>query len=198
MLTIGHSTLAIGELIGLLNSHAVTAVADVRSVPASRFSPQFNREALRRELTASGIHYVFLGKELGARPKDRSMYEQGRVQYERLAQGHLFREGIARLKNGLAHETIALMCTEKDPLDCHRTILISRVLTTQNVAVAHIHSDGRIEKHEQAMRRLRERWHLDHTELFRQESELLEEALRLQGEKIAYEEKPEEQETAAP
>jgi uncharacterized protein (DUF488 family) len=85
VLTIGHSTHPIETFLGLLHQHGVTAVADVRSAPYSRFNPQFNKDALEHDLKEHGIRYVFLGRELGARSDDPSCYDKGRVQYGRLA-----------------------------------------------------------------------------------------------------------------
>ena len=61
VLTIGHSTHPTEAFIDLLQRHGVTAVADVRAAPYSRFNPQFNRESLAGSLVARGIAYVFLG-----------------------------------------------------------------------------------------------------------------------------------------
>src|SRR5439155_1421893 len=67
LFTVGHSNGPVEALIRLLEMHRITAIADVRSSPYSRYAPQFNREALHPLLTASGIQYVYLGAELGAR-----------------------------------------------------------------------------------------------------------------------------------
>ncbi|MDG7000357.1 MAG: DUF488 domain-containing protein, partial [Nitrososphaerota archaeon] len=139
--TIGHSTLRVEDFIRLLRLHDITALADVRSQPYSRANPQFNREALQLSLQESGIKYVFLGPELGARSEDESCFDEGKVQYERLSKTALFQSGLERVKKGMQDYRIALMCAEKDPLDCHRTILISRCLEELGVNVQHIHSD---------------------------------------------------------
>ena len=81
--TIGHSTHPVEYFVDLLRRHGVTALADVRSAPYSRFNPQFNREALEQALDANDIKYVFLGRELGARPADPVLYKDGEVQYDR-------------------------------------------------------------------------------------------------------------------
>src|SRR4051794_8116259 len=99
-MTIGHSTHSAARFVELLRQHHVTAVADVRSSPYSRHVPQFNRETLRSMLRENEIHYVFLGKELGARSTDPSCYVDGRVQYGRLATTSEFMEGIARILAG--------------------------------------------------------------------------------------------------
>ena len=59
--TVGHSTHSIQDFMKLLKSRGITAIADVRSAPYSRFQPQFNREVLTKSLKDSGIEYVFLG-----------------------------------------------------------------------------------------------------------------------------------------
>src|SRR5690242_9735719 len=126
--TIGHSTHAIEKFIALLKSSQIEAVSDVRSWPHSRMNPQFNRETLKRSLREAGIKYVFLGKELGARSEDRGCYRNGQVQYDLLANTELFKQGIERVKEGAQKYRVVLMCAEKDPLDCHRTILVARKL----------------------------------------------------------------------
>ena len=158
----------------------------VRSNRFSRFNPQFNRNVLKRHLKKHGIRYVFLGRELGARSIDPSCYKDGRVQYKRLATTALFQEGIDRVLRGLKDFRVALMCAEKEPLDCHRTILVSDVLSKRGVTVNHILATGEIEPHEQTMTRLLDLFGLPHQDLFRSHAELLEEARALQETRIAY------------
>ena len=184
--TIGHSKHTLDEFADLLKQHGVTALADVRSTPFSRFNPQFNKDALAHELKARGIKYVFLGRELGARSDDRSCYENGRVQYVRLARSELFWQGIERVRRGADEHRIALMCAEKEPLDCHRTLLVARALDEQGVEVMHILGDGRLESHRDAMERLLEVTGLPRDDLFRSRAELVAEALKRQEDKVAY------------
>ncbi|MFL6140667.1 MAG: DUF488 family protein [Labedaea sp.] len=186
VLTIGHSTHDLPRLLWLIRQHEVTAVADVRSVPVSRFTPQFNRRALARGLHEAGIKYVFLGKELGARTEDPTCYVDGRVQYSRLAQTPEFVRGIERLVKGACTERIAIMCAEGEPLDCHRTVLVARVLTEHGVTIDHIHGDGQIESHASAMERLMTKFGLADADLFHTPAERLEEALSRQENQIAY------------
>jgi uncharacterized protein (DUF488 family) len=184
--TIGHSTHTFEAFAALLQQHGVNALADVRSTPFSRFTPQFNKDALAKELRARGIKYVFLGRELGARSDDSSCYESGRVQYARLARTDLFRQGLDRLRRGAAVHHIALMCAEKEPLECHRTLLVSRALDDQGVKVMHIHGDGRLESHQDALQRLLQVVGLPHEDMFQSRAELIAEALRRQEDKVAY------------
>ena len=154
VLTIGHSNHPLEAFLGLLGGRSVTALADVRSAPYSRFNPQFNRETLRGALAERGIRYVYLGRELGGRPDDPACYEGGRIRYDRLARTDRFCEGLARVMRGAAEHRIALMCAEKEPLDCHRTLLVARALEERGVEVAHILPDGGIEPQADAMERL--------------------------------------------
>lgn len=186
ILTIGHSNHTTEKFIGLLREHSVTALADVRSSPFSRFNPQFNKDILRRHLEPHGIKYVFLGRELGARSSDASCYENGRVQYERLASTALYREGLDRLTRGLHSFHIALMCAEKEPLACHRTLLVANSLVGRGLEVAHILADGTLEPHDKTMVRLLDLVGLPQKDLFRTRSELIEEARALQEARIAY------------
>ncbi|MFE6520508.1 DUF488 family protein [Streptomyces sp. NPDC057794] len=185
-MTIGHSTHKLPEFLTLLRQSGVTAVADVRSVPASRYTPQFNQHSLGKALREEGMKYVFLGEELGARTKDSTCYVNGRVQYSRLAQTRGFMRGIERLEKGVQTEKIAIMCSEGDPLGCHRAVLIARVLVERGLVVNHIHADGRVETHASAMKRLMAKFGLGEDELFRTPDERLEDALNRQEDEIAY------------
>jgi uncharacterized protein (DUF488 family) len=130
---------------------------------------------------------VFLGEELGARSKDASCYdEEGRVSYAKLAQTAPFRAGIERLLTGMQQHRIAMMCAEREPLDCHRTILVSRDLEKAGVPVTHILQDGSLEPHRQTMSRLASDLKLASTDLFRTPDELIEDAYEKQGSRIAY------------
>lgn len=184
--TIGHSTHSAEVFVALLRQHGIEALADVRSSPFSRFSPQFKRENLERSLKENGIRYVFLGKELGARTNDRSCYEQGRVQYSRLARTTLFRSGLDRVLQGAARYRVALMCAEKEPLECHRTLLVAKALAERGQTVLHIHADGHLEAHEAAMERLLGLTGLPKEDFFRSKEELLAEAMERQEAKVAY------------
>jgi len=184
--TIGHSTHPLKVFIALLRRHNVTALADVRSSPHSRFNPQFNKETIEVDLKDNGIKYVFLGRELGGRSDDPSCYENGRVRYARLAQTKLFNSGIERIIRGANDYRIAIMCAEKEPLQCHRTLLVARALVERGVAVEHILANGGLESHQAAMERLLDVVGLPHEDLFRSRDELITEALALKEEQVAY------------
>lgn len=186
VLTVGHSTHPMDKFVALLRTHGVTAVADVRSVPYSRFNPQFNREMLAGALENHGIRYVFLGHELGARSTDPACYEDGQIQYSRVARTDLFLRGLDRVIQGASKYRVALMCAEKDPIDCHRTILIARELVNRRTNVAHILTDGRLEPHDETIERLLTRVGIGESHLFSSRAELIEQAYAAQAERIAY------------
>jgi uncharacterized protein (DUF488 family) len=186
--SIGHSTQPVDRFVALLKQHQIDVVADVRSTPFSRFTPQFNRENLAGALRGSGIKYIFFGKELGARADDPSCYVNGKVQYARLAAKDQFRHAITRLINGALDHRVALVCAEKEPLECHRTILVSQELSKAGCNVKHIHYDGSLETHEAALERLLDVTGLPRADLFKSKDDLLSEALELQESRIAYQE----------
>ena len=153
--TIGHSNHEPELLLRLLRRHEITAIADVRSQPYSRRFPHYSRETLKSWLRANGIAYVFLGRELGGRSSDPDHFgAEGRIDYDRLAAGESFRQGIERLRQGMANYRIALLCAEREPLDCHRGLLIAPRLQQEGIEVAHILADSGLEPHRQTERRL--------------------------------------------
>jgi uncharacterized protein (DUF488 family) len=142
VLTIGHSTHSWGHFIALLRNANVTAIADVRTSPYSRHCPHFNRENLREALQMDCLSYVFLGKELGGRPSERNFYCEGIADYEKMAEATAFSKGLDRIIEGAKKYRIALMCSERDPLDCHRCLLVGRALAERGVRVDHMLDDG--------------------------------------------------------
>jgi uncharacterized protein (DUF488 family) len=184
--TIGHSNHAAGEFIALLERYGITAVADVRSVPHSRFNPQFGRKALERSLEQNRIAYLFLGAELGARSTDPACYRDGRVQYERLARSAPFTRGLTRLGDAMGEHRVAVMCAEREPLECHRAILVAPQVRAMGISVSHILADGSVETHEQTLQRLILRLSLSADDLFDDPQERIAQAYRIQGERIAY------------
>jgi len=186
--TIGHSNHSLGDFVSLLRRHEVTAVADVRSSPHSRHCSHFNRGVLSQFLPAQGVEYAYRGRELGARPSDPNCYRDGRADFRLLRVTQAFKAGLERLICLAARCITAVMCAEKDPLDCHRMILVSRALRACDLAIWHIREDGGLESNEDAERRLVALMHVERT-LFDAEAtdaDLIERAYDLRSSEIAH------------
>jgi len=185
LFTIGHSNHEAGRFVELLRQHRIEAVADVRSSPYSRHVPHFSSDALKRFLSEAGVSYVFLGKELGARPAGPGLVVDGRMSYERMAARPEFLLGIERVLQGAAKYRLALLCAEKDPTECHRMILVCRQLKGRVSGITHILADGAVESNLEAERRLYAALGLAR-DLFRQEDEVIEQAYERREAEIAF------------
>lgn len=151
--TIGHSNLPTAEFIGLLHERGIRCLADVRSVPYSRYCPQFNKKALSGSLEAEGIRYSFLGGELGGRIREADCY-LGRaiprvkigyaehLDYGAIREKEWFNAGIAALLDLAREGACAIMCSEEDPARCHRELIVGRRLRELGLSVIHIRSKG--------------------------------------------------------
>jgi uncharacterized protein (DUF488 family) len=141
--TIGHSNHPLETFLALLTRHRIDLLIDVRSSPYSRYASQFNREAIHPALQQCGIQYLYLGDLLGGRSEDPRFYDdQGRVLYGALAESSGFRQGIEQLLDRLARTRTAIVCGEEDPTNCHRRLLVGRVLQDRGVRVVHLRGDG--------------------------------------------------------
>jgi uncharacterized protein (DUF488 family) len=141
--TIGHSNHPTEHFLDLLRTHGVTAVADVRSKPYTKYAKHFCREQVERLLRGADIHYVFMGDQIGGKPDDPDLLgPDGKPDYARIAASPGFAAGIDRLVKGASTQTIALMCGEEDPSTCHRSHLIVPALAARGVQVRHIRGDA--------------------------------------------------------
>jgi hypothetical protein len=144
--TIGHSNLDLEVFVKLLKDNDVEVLVDVRSNPSSRFASQFNKRSIQKAIKANNMKYLFLGKELGGKPEGPDFYDSdGYVLYSRIADSPLFVEGIERLMKGIKQYRVAIMCSEENPINCHRMLLVGRVLSDKGIQVLHIRGDGRIQ-----------------------------------------------------
>jgi uncharacterized protein (DUF488 family) len=146
--TIGHLNLSWPTFQHLLDRAEIEVVIDVRSNPISRLA-HFNRTTLKERLNAAGVGYVFAGLELGGRPRNGGVPD-----YENMAASPLFAESVARVEEMAARTRPALMCSEHEPLTCHRCLLVGRRLAERGNSLAHILRDGTIEPNEVTEERL--------------------------------------------
>jgi uncharacterized protein (DUF488 family) len=154
--SIGHSNLSSDAFLDLLQLFSIDALVDVRSSPYSQYLPHFNRPELQHFLNANSIEYLFAGEFLGGRPQDPQLYKareipEGKadylnlVDYPAVARTAHFRRGLQRLMDVAKQRTVAIMCSEEDPLQCHRHHLIANELDLRNIAVVHIRKSGILE-----------------------------------------------------
>ncbi|MDD1449782.1 DUF488 domain-containing protein [Sphingomonas sp. H160509] len=184
--SVGHSTLSYEEFLQRLRAVGITAIADVRSAPYSRTFPHFNREPLKAALSKDAIAYVFLGKELGGRPASDDFFTDGVADYEKMARDPAFAKGLTRLCAGATKFNIAMMCSERNPLDCHRCLLVSRALVDAEAQVFHVLSAERIVSHEWIENELLAMADKSHADMFAPRIELLNDAYRARSRKVAY------------
>jgi uncharacterized protein (DUF488 family) len=154
LFTIGHSNIPIERFVALLRHAGVNAVADVRSVPHSRWCPWFSQKQLAPRLAAAGISYALDGDVFGGRPRDERLYCDGIADYEAMAREPHYLGALARLTAEAVRSRICLMCAEREPLECHRCLLVARSLAQRGIIVGHILYDGAIETHAETERRL--------------------------------------------
>lgn len=187
--SIGHSTHPFEGFVRLLESSAITAIADVRSSPFSGRSPQYNRRELQALLAGESIAYRFFGKALGGRPKDPKLYIRGTADYEAMAQTEAFKDGIDKLVKGSSKHRLALMCSEQDPIECHRCLLVGRALFERGVPMIHVLPDGTVQaQHDIEERLLDLNRQLNH-DFFSPRQEMLKTAYRDQGMRVAFTER---------
>lgn len=190
VLTIGHSTHTYERFVELARNAAVTAIADVRSSPYSRHFPQFNMEDLKDKLRGDGIAYVFLGLSLGGRPRSATLYSNGIADYEKMAKTADFQQGLERVIEGAKKYRIALMCSEHDPIDCHRCLLVARALKTRNVMIQNILSNGQMIAQSAIEDRLLELADDTTSDFFASDEERIAKAYRNRAQKVAFVETP--------
>jgi uncharacterized protein (DUF488 family) len=154
LFSIGHSNIPADRFVAMLQSAGVTLVADVRSVPASRHFPWFSKNNLAARLGDAGVGYLTTGDTLGGRPNDGGLFHDGIADYEAMAQRAEFTSALDRLLAAAAHKRVCLMCAEREPLDCHRCLLVTRRLAERGCAVGHILHDGTVEPHAATEQRL--------------------------------------------
>lgn len=192
--TIGHSTVPFEKFLQLLQQYKVDFILDVRSIPYSAYASQFNREALAKELERYGIQYQYMGTYFGARQKDINLYTQeGYLDFEKVRAQECFKRRVTSVIRGLKQNyNIALMCTEKDPIDCHRAIMVGRAFELAGITVSHILHSGKLESQNALNERLVRRYYPGphQMDLFANEQktdeEYLQDAYRQRNREIGY------------
>jgi uncharacterized protein (DUF488 family) len=154
LLSIGHSNIPADRFIAMLRQNGAEAVADVRSTPASRFFPWFSAINLAARLSAEQMLYLPYGAALGGRPRDAALYRDGVADYEAMARQPQYRAALDTLTADAAHRRVCVMCAEREPLDCHRCLLVAPAVAARGFHIGHILADGTIEPHDHTEDRL--------------------------------------------
>jgi uncharacterized protein (DUF488 family) len=141
MFTVGHSNQNMERFITLLKQHEVEVIVDVRSHPFSKYSTQFDHDAIKPALEKAAVKYLYLGKE-------KYQTDDGRADYVKLSKSQPFQSGITRLLNGNKRFRLALMCGEENPTSCHRRHLLGTNLLSYGIELKHIRGDGRLDLEE--------------------------------------------------
>ena len=191
--TVGHSTHELTYFLKLIQMHQVNCLVDVRSVAASSYNPQFNKDTLSVFLKDNGITYLHFSREFGARQTAKELLDNtGQLDFEKVHHASHFKQGIERLKQGVAKGyTIALMCAESEPLDCHRFGMVSTALVRDDIDVLHIMKDGSVKTHHELEKELIKKYEkkLPQPDIFTTSitpDEQLKVAYKLQNKNIAY------------
>lgn len=186
--TIGYSGFSIEDFISVLKNKSIGAVVDVRSSPYSSRFELYNITNIKEYLNSKNIFYLFLGDELGARPKDRSLYTNNVADFTKMSKSNTFIDGCKRIREGLDKFPICMMCAEKDPATCHRTILVANAFRNSypEINIFHIHPSSKIEPQEKIDRRIMAMYDLEQEHFFKSFEERLKEAYSLREQAIAY------------
>ncbi|MBR4341284.1 MAG: DUF488 domain-containing protein [Lachnospiraceae bacterium] len=193
--TIGHTNHSHEAFLELLEKYKITYLLDVRSTPFSQFTSQFNKDVISKFLQSKNIKYFHMGKYFGARPEDKTLYTKDNyLDFEKMRASELFQKGMNNVIKGLKDgENIALMCTEKDPLDCHRAIMVARGFELNGIDINHILPDGSLQSQKELNDRLLDKYYPDRFQLSLisniseiPEDELLIEAYRQRNREIGY------------
>ena len=159
LFTIGHSNHTIMTFLDLLKKHGINCLCDVRSSPYSKYADQYNRESLKYAMKENGIVYIFMGDCFGARPDDINLFSNGIVDFKKVIKNEKFIKGVSRVEEGLSKGyKIAFMCSEKDPIDCHRTIMVAKYFYDSGHQIQHILSDGSLKNQEEVTNELVDRY----------------------------------------
>jgi len=154
LFSLGHSNIPAERFVKMLRGAGVNTIADVRSTPYSRFFPWFSAKKLAGLLAREAMAYLPYGEALGGRPRDPALYCDGIADYEAMARQPEFQTGLERLRADASRCRVCLLCAEREPLDCHRCLLVGRALATRGLTIGHILHDGTIEPHDATEQRL--------------------------------------------
>lgn len=183
--TIGYAGHSIQSLVKLLQATGITVLADVRSTPFSSRKPEMDKPALMQALRDGGMRYIFMGEQLGGRPRNPKLYRAGKIDPQALLAHQEYKEGVTRLIAGATEHTICLLCAERDPVTCHRGLYIAESLQDAGMQVRHL-IDNQPEDHQATRARMAGLANMAHADLFASETDLRSMVIEHMREKIAF------------
>ena len=191
--TIGYSGFSIYDFVATLKKYNISLVVDVRSFPFSSYFPEYNTDSLEIFLKMHGIYYRNYASEFGARQSDQKYYcKEGYLDFEVFSKSEPFLQGIKKLCNSMEQNyTFALMCAEKDPICCHRTILVARAFFERGYNVVHLLTNGSTITQEEINARLIEKYYPNRNQMtffetVQDDDTLLKSAYKKQNAEIGY------------
>lgn len=153
--TIGYSSFKIEDFIQILKRNNITCVIDVRSNPFSEYFQDYNKDILEKKLKKENIMYRNYKKEFGARQEEPSFYPKGYLDFDLFTKSEQFNEGVLKIAKGIEMGfSFVLMCAEKDPITCHRNIMVAKAFKERGYNIKHILFDGSIESQDDIEKRM--------------------------------------------
>ncbi len=147
--TVGHGDRSFSDIEGLVSRHGCQTIVDVRSQPASRHAPDFNKRDLAAAATVAGLGYRWMGDRLGGRPDDPALRDAaGNPDWEAVAASTGFRGAIDEVAELARGGSVVLLCAELSPDHCHRSVMIAPQLEAIGFRVCHILPDGALRTHQ--------------------------------------------------
>lgn len=190
--TIGYAGFKIDDFIKILKKYHINSLIDVRSMPFSKFHSEYNKPIFSKVLHDSGIIYRNYKKEFGARQDDRKYYPNGYLDFSMFTKSQVFLEGMDKIIKAIPlGYKFVLMCSEKDPITCHRNIMIAKAFYNNGISINNILSDGSIITQSDIETRLLDMYYpgRDQLSLFAEQlslEEMIQNSYKFQNEKIGY------------
>jgi uncharacterized protein (DUF488 family) len=146
LFTVGYTSFTLPQMLEVISDYGIDVVVDVRSNPFSAHYPDYNKNIFESVLRKHKISYHNYAEEFGAQQTDIKYYSKdGYLDFELFAKSEPFLKGFARIDESVkSGDSVMLMCAEKDPAQCHRAVMISKVFANNGYDVKHLLQDGTI------------------------------------------------------
>lgn len=183
--TIGYSGFSLDDFIKCLKHYKISSLIDVRSTPFSQYFQEYNKDYLQKKLKSEGIIYRNYREEFGARQTNIEYYPNGYLDFNLFTKSFSFLQGIEKIEKGInLGYVFALMCAEKDPISCHRNIMVGKAMAEMGFLIKHIHADCSLENQEEIEERMLKEYFPERNQLsFFEENQSDEDLIRISYER---------------